>query len=158
MFKSSDLLVNCPPASGSGTGKIGGKNGRVFGLLYYLFIVLVSFVIPTLRLLIVWWFQSVQAGGDEVADSGTQHTPHHPGISPMPSETPRAPSSGAGTVKTTGEGSMKGGEVSLPEPGWGVNCLHFDSALVCVSLTFHKSVYCCRIVHESVYCCPSYHP
>ncbi|KAL8580369.1 hypothetical protein ACOMHN_037468 [Nucella lapillus] len=53
-----------------------------------------------------------QAGGaEEGTDSAIQATPHHPGISPiMASETPRAPSSAAGTVKTTGEGSMKGGE------------------------------------------------
>ena len=55
-----------------------------------------------------------QAGGDDGADSAMQHTPHHPGISPVvPSETPRAPSSGANTVKTAGEGSTKGETVSL---------------------------------------------
>ncbi|XP_076440634.1 radial spoke head 10 homolog B-like isoform X2 [Babylonia areolata] len=50
-----------------------------------------------------------QAGAEEGTDSAIHHTPHHHGISPvLASETPRAPSSGAATVKTTGEGSVKG--------------------------------------------------
>jgi hypothetical protein len=52
--------------------------------------------------------------GDEGAGSAEQPTPHHTGASPVlaTDATPRAPSSGAGTVKTMGgDGSTKGMEV-----------------------------------------------
>ncbi|KAK7100769.1 radial spoke head 10 homolog B-like isoform X2 [Littorina saxatilis] len=51
-----------------------------------------------------------QVGMDEVVELAIQQTQHHPGMSPgLPSETPRAPSSGAATIKTAREeGSTKG--------------------------------------------------
>ena len=47
MFKSSDLLMNCPPVSGSGTGKIEKKES--LGTVILFIHCLVSIVLSTMK-------------------------------------------------------------------------------------------------------------